>query len=202
MAGKSTMQIGDKFGMLTVVDLIPDRENPIALCRCECGETTRTQRGALRSGKAKSCGCLTRRLFSDRARNKQKMPIDEMRRRRNISTLRWQLENREKYRENMRAWYHKNKVKVRESSQKRKESKKQYDAEYRINNKIRMAPIRRLNDHRRRVRRRDSLGVVSKDIVSRLEILQKNRCTACRCDFMVSGDELDLLALTLELIGK
>lgn len=52
------VQVGNRYGRLVVVSLIPDRKNPAALCRCDCGGTSHTQRGALKSGKAQSCGCI------------------------------------------------------------------------------------------------------------------------------------------------
>ncbi len=58
MASKSTMQVGDRFGRLSVVELIHDAKNPKARCRCDCGGETVTQRGSLRNGRAQSCGCL------------------------------------------------------------------------------------------------------------------------------------------------
>ena len=54
------MQIGDIFGRFTVIGLIPNRKNPKALCRCECGAISAPQRGSLRNGRAQSCGCLRR----------------------------------------------------------------------------------------------------------------------------------------------
>jgi hypothetical protein len=51
------IKVGDKFGWLTVIGLIPDSKNPKAKCLCECGSVTITQRGSLKIGRAKSCGC-------------------------------------------------------------------------------------------------------------------------------------------------
>lgn len=39
-------------------------------CRCECGAYTLVQTGTLKSGKAKSCGCLQRELARDRMAGK------------------------------------------------------------------------------------------------------------------------------------
>lgn len=52
--------VGDKFGRLTVLELIPDRKNPKAKCLCECGDFVTPQRGSLLNGRAQSCGCLRR----------------------------------------------------------------------------------------------------------------------------------------------
>lgn len=50
--------VGDVYGRLTVMELVPNKKNPLAKCICTCGKTTLTQRGALKFGRAKSCGCL------------------------------------------------------------------------------------------------------------------------------------------------
>lgn len=52
------VEIGSKFGRLTVVGLISDSKNPKAECVCECGNTATPQRGSLVNGRAQSCGCL------------------------------------------------------------------------------------------------------------------------------------------------
>lgn len=46
--------IGDKFGRLTIVALNGEYAN----CTCECGGNKRTRKDNLRSGAAKSCGCM------------------------------------------------------------------------------------------------------------------------------------------------
>lgn len=51
------MSIGDKFGRLTVIALLP---NGRALCRCECGTEKEFFRVCLASGQTKSCGCLAK----------------------------------------------------------------------------------------------------------------------------------------------
>lgn len=56
------MKIGEVFGRLVVTALIPDRKNPKARCECSCGAISFPQRGSLRSGKTRSCGCLGREL--------------------------------------------------------------------------------------------------------------------------------------------
>lgn len=63
MSSKPTMQVGDCFGRLTVVELISDRKNPLARCACICGGESISQRGSLRSGKTQSCGCLKVEAF-------------------------------------------------------------------------------------------------------------------------------------------
>lgn len=54
------MKPGDVYGRLTVVRLISDGKNPKAECLCACGSSVTPQRGALRNGRAKSCGCHRR----------------------------------------------------------------------------------------------------------------------------------------------
>jgi hypothetical protein len=53
----SAVKVGDEYGFLTVLELIPDRKNPSTKCICKCGAETYTQRGSLKNGKATSCGC-------------------------------------------------------------------------------------------------------------------------------------------------
>lgn len=150
MAGKSTMMVGDRFHMLTVIELIKDRKNPLAKCLCDCGNITNTQRGALRSGKAKSCGCLRRRLFSEAQAKRPKMPDDEKKRRKAASIDKWHKENVEKNRAAARKFYrlHKSKVKT--------------------------------YHHKRRAIIRGASGVVSAGIEDQLMILQKGRCACCK----------------------
>lgn len=49
------------FGMLTVLDKVPDTNGPagtaVWLCRCECGNTIQVASALLRDGKTKNCGC-------------------------------------------------------------------------------------------------------------------------------------------------
>lgn len=53
----SRVSVGDRFCRLVVVDLISDRKNPKAKCICDCGNVCYPQRGSLKNGRAKSCGC-------------------------------------------------------------------------------------------------------------------------------------------------
>lgn len=65
---------GQKFGLLTVLGPGDDYISPKGkrrmrwLCRCECGNTISVQPGSLIYGKAKSCGCLQRKLASENAK--------------------------------------------------------------------------------------------------------------------------------------
>jgi len=58
MVSKSSIKIGDRFSRLVVQKLISDPKNPKAKCVCDCGNVVTPQSGALRNGRAKSCGCL------------------------------------------------------------------------------------------------------------------------------------------------
>lgn len=60
------VDIGCRYGRLVVVELVKDRKNPKAICACDCGNRTVTQRGALKNGRAKSCGCLRDDGFIER----------------------------------------------------------------------------------------------------------------------------------------
>lgn len=55
---------GCKFGRLTAIELVGDREYPCGKklsmwrCLCECGKETIVSLSALRTGNTQSCGCL------------------------------------------------------------------------------------------------------------------------------------------------
>jgi hypothetical protein len=51
---------GDKFGKLTVIELVSgnNANNRRYRCQCECGGTKITSEGNLKRGRCKSCGCL------------------------------------------------------------------------------------------------------------------------------------------------
>lgn len=64
---KKVMAVGDVYGRLTVLELIPwehkegeKRTRPTARVRCECGIEKVVARNTLTSGDTKSCGCLRR----------------------------------------------------------------------------------------------------------------------------------------------
>lgn len=56
------VQIGDRFGRLIIVELIPGKHrpnrSPKARLKCDCGSETVVATGDLRSGHTRSCGCL------------------------------------------------------------------------------------------------------------------------------------------------
>jgi len=60
------MLVGQKFGMLTVIERAPNRgHNKMWLCRCDCGNEIIARNDKLLSGKKTSCGCqITRRTVS------------------------------------------------------------------------------------------------------------------------------------------
>jgi hypothetical protein len=56
--------IGEKFGRLTILDILPSEKKNTSsrfFCRCECGSTKTISSAAIKSGRTKSCGCLHRR---------------------------------------------------------------------------------------------------------------------------------------------
>lgn len=57
---------GESYGKLTVVRMLPGRirRSTIWECRCACGATKVTNAQMLRSGHAKSCGCLNVEQYS------------------------------------------------------------------------------------------------------------------------------------------
>lgn len=60
MSGKTTIQIGQRFGRLIVVKIKgrSARGKLIWSCRCDCGKTHDSESGSLHRGGTKSCGCL------------------------------------------------------------------------------------------------------------------------------------------------
>ena len=117
------MLIGQRFGRLVVVGLIPDRKNPKAMCRCDCGEIVSPQRGALRNGRAKSCGCLRRELLVLAARRPKKTAEEKRKR-----FIEWQRKyaeaNREKFRERSRLFHQRHPERTRENCRARRARKK------------------------------------------------------------------------------
>lgn len=176
------MNIGDRFHRLVVIGLIPHNKNPKAKCVCDCGNVITPQRGSLRNGRAKSCGCLRKELLKAHSESMRGtgMSIEEKRAKSSAASLEWQRKNREKYRARINAWHAKNKEKLVAVRARFKDRKKAYDEVYRVKNKDRLAPLRRLNDHKRRFREQSLRGKVSKDIANRLFELQKGKCAICK----------------------
>lgn len=65
--------LGKRFGRLTVVGRSEKRYHAAALweCRCDCGNTTFLIAHKIKSGKAKSCGCLRREYLDSRGKARQ-----------------------------------------------------------------------------------------------------------------------------------
>lgn len=57
------MQIGDRYGNLTVIDF----ENNYAVCKCDCGNIKHILKSSLTKKKfpTKSCGCLQKQIASN-----------------------------------------------------------------------------------------------------------------------------------------
>ena len=58
-------EIGKKYGKLFVESLCFGRHT-LANCKCDCGQKTSVLLHNLRSGRTKSCGCLSLELLNDR----------------------------------------------------------------------------------------------------------------------------------------
>lgn len=65
---KAMNMIGEVFGNLTVLERGKTDQNRKIywICQCSCGNTTESRGDHLRAGRIKSCGCLNRKLTSDR----------------------------------------------------------------------------------------------------------------------------------------
>ena len=97
--------VGDRFHRLVVIGLIPDRKNPKALCLCDCGNTATPQRGSLKNGRAKSCGCIRIEEFIRQRAAQPTLPPMEAHRRRAACSDRWHKANRDKARAASRKHY-------------------------------------------------------------------------------------------------
>ena len=62
--------IGQKFGMLLVKERTQERRGRDAIyaCECECGTIKNIARPDLLSGATKSCGCLRKKIMSEKMR--------------------------------------------------------------------------------------------------------------------------------------
>lgn len=69
---KSLDITGDKYGLLTVQFLQPERikKQKVWHCLCDCGNEIDVIQSALRSGNTKSCGCLQRKNGYQQSQNK------------------------------------------------------------------------------------------------------------------------------------
>lgn len=66
--GKLIDLTGQKFGLLTVISLVPREERPNKnyaywFCQCKCGNIKKVESYHLRNGEIKSCGCYSAQKF-------------------------------------------------------------------------------------------------------------------------------------------
>ena len=58
--------VGKRFGKLTVLETLTEKENKTnrcyCICKCDCGKITKTRREQVLSGHTKSCGCLQKEI--------------------------------------------------------------------------------------------------------------------------------------------
>lgn len=156
------VEVGARFHRLLVVGLIPDRKNPKALCLCDCGKLVTPQRGALRNGRAKSCGCLRVELFNAIQAGRPRMDAAEAKRRRDAAIDKWHKAHPEKNRAASRRHYANNKARV-----------KSYH-------------------HQRRARLKGAkVGIYDTNVEHRLWVIQRGKCAVCKCDLKRSGHHVD-----------
>lgn len=81
MKGKLRAPVGSKFGMLTVIDLIPTplgkKSNRRVRVRCDCGTIKDIAAYQLTSGRTKSCGCYRRMKAITHGETRQKKHTPE-----------------------------------------------------------------------------------------------------------------------------
>lgn len=164
MAGKSVMVVGERFHRLIVIDLVKHHKNPKAVCVCDCGNTITTQRGGLRNGHTKSCGCHRKEMLAAHV-ERIKLTDDERRSKARAHAKKWADNNYARYRE------------IQNASNKK----------YRRKN----PDLIRANCQRRRARLMDRVGEVSKGIQDFLFSKQKGRCACCGSLLKTAGRHLD-----------
>ena len=78
MGAKQLDLIGIRYNMLMVIEKLPSRaygdkskyyKKRMWLCKCDCGNTTEVNTGALTGNKTKSCGCLTAKRSANNSIN-------------------------------------------------------------------------------------------------------------------------------------
>lgn len=164
MAGKAVMTVGSRFHRLVVVELIKDRKNPKAVCLCDCGETITTQRGGLKNGHTKSCGCHRKESLSAYV-DSIKLTSEQKREKNRIRAKKWADNNRTRYREIQNA------------------SNRRY---YKKN-----PDLARQNCQNRRARLMDRMGKVTNGIHAILFNRQNGKCACCRKSLDEHGQHLD-----------
>lgn len=60
------MHVGDKIGMLTVIEYDYKFSKGLAICKCDCGNTTTITNQQYKHNQKKSCGCLKRKQLGIR----------------------------------------------------------------------------------------------------------------------------------------
>lgn len=60
-----TNNIGEKFGRLTILDIIWDYDRSKAICRCDCGNDYIGVKSDIVTGHTMSCGCLHKEVTSE-----------------------------------------------------------------------------------------------------------------------------------------
>lgn len=81
MARPVSMNVGDKFGMLTVIARAanPSKSQTAWVCQCECGSTKIVRAASLRRGHTKSCGCSTKAMLSASHKKADSIPAGFLR---------------------------------------------------------------------------------------------------------------------------
>ena len=153
--------VGDRFTRLLVLSLIPDSKNPKASCICDCGKKVTPQRGALKNGRAKSCGCLRKELLANPWVNRQKLDPVESKRRNTESINVWHRANPEKNRAASKKFYRLNKERV-----------KSYH-------------------HARRATINGAIGKPSQGVEKNLLKLQKWKCACCKTCLKTTKHHID-----------
>ncbi len=158
------IQIGQRFSRLTVTALISDKKNPKAQCICDCGSIVTPQRGALRNGRAKSCGCLRREILREHSES-SRLPIEQLKSRRAERDRKWALLNPVRARQINNAATRRHYAKYPEKA--------------------------RENCRARRARLIGAYGVISSGIETTLHERQKGKCACCKSRLKVGNVHLD-----------
>ena len=149
----SKVAVGQRYGRLSVVGLLPDRKNPKAECICDCGTVAFPQRGALINGRAQSCGCLRREKLAAHVESIKQSP-EAIARRKAAGHAAWVKANPKRWREI-------NTAATRRHYKKNPEAAKR-------------------NCQIRRARLKNALGHVTPGIEKYLLDQQKGRCACCK----------------------
>lgn len=67
---KTVINIGDRFGKLTVMERAKNNTNqnkPKWICKCDCGNTITVSGGSLKKKNTRSCGCLYKELVGPKS---------------------------------------------------------------------------------------------------------------------------------------